>query len=117
MAEDVDVAALFQRLKEEVRGAGRARGNGLGPVQRLKRVRGQAERSWAVSAERALQVKPGLRGKVARPVKQVLRRLMRWYVEPLAVEQRTFNDAALKLIDGLSERADGLAARVGGTGG
>jgi SAM-dependent methyltransferase len=33
-------------------------------------------------------------------------------VEPLAVEQRTFNDAALKLIDGLSERADGLSARV-----
>jgi O-antigen chain-terminating methyltransferase len=37
---------------------------------------------------------------------------MRWYVEPLAVEQRTFNDAALKLIDGVSERGDTLAARV-----
>ena len=29
---------------------------------------------------------------------------MRWYVEPLAAEQRGFNDAALKLLDDLSER-------------
>ena len=31
---------------------------------------------------------------------------MRWYVEPLAAEQRAFNDATLKLIDELYEAAD-----------
>jgi SAM-dependent methyltransferase len=107
-ADDVDVAALFARLKEEVRGLGRAgSANGLGQAQRLKRVRDQAERSWSVSAERPLQGNPA-----SRRVKWFLRKLMRWYVEPLAVEQRTFNDAALKLVDGVSERADVLAARV-----
>jgi SAM-dependent methyltransferase len=35
---------------------------------------------------------------------------MRWYVEPLAVDQRRFNGAVLKLVDALSARADaGLA--------
>ena len=31
---------------------------------------------------------------------------MRWYVEPLAADQRVFNDSVLKLVDALSERAD-----------
>jgi SAM-dependent methyltransferase len=107
-ADDVDVAALFARLKEEVRGLGRAgASNGLGQAQRLKRVRDQAERSWAVSAERPLQG-----SSLSKRVKWFLRKLMRWYVEPLAAEQRTFNDAALKLVDGVSERSDGLAARI-----
>jgi len=35
---------------------------------------------------------------------------MRWYVEPLAADQRVFNDSALKLVDALSERADANAA-------
>jgi SAM-dependent methyltransferase len=59
-----------------------------------------------VSAERPIERRAGAKGFVAYPVKQVLRRLMRWYVEPLAAEQRGFNDAALKLIDHLSERLD-----------
>jgi DnaJ-domain-containing protein 1 len=42
----------------------------------------------------------------------VLRRLMRWYVEPMAADQRAFNDAALKLIDDLSERVDRLTEAV-----
>jgi hypothetical protein len=37
-------------------------------------------------------------------VKGVLRRLMRWYVEPALADQRAFNDAVLKLIDDLDER-------------
>ena len=40
----------------------------------------------------------------AGPVKSVLRRLMRWYVEPAFADQRAFNDAVLKLIDDLDER-------------
>jgi O-antigen chain-terminating methyltransferase len=35
---------------------------------------------------------------------------MRWYVEPLAADQRVFNDSVLKLVDALSERADSSAA-------
>ena len=35
---------------------------------------------------------------------------MRWYVEPLAAEQRSFNDATLKLIDALFEELDRVSA-------
>ena len=95
-----DVRALFERLKHEVERAG------AGDATFRSRARAAAERFWPVSAERPIERRPGPKGLVAYPVKQVLRRLMRWYVEPLAAEQRGFNDAALKLIDDLSERLD-----------
>jgi hypothetical protein len=91
-----DVAALFERLKQEVHAAGpRAADVPLAQV-RLS-ARDQAERLWPVSAERPIVGKAG-------PVKAVLRRLMRWYVEPAFADQRAFNDAAVKLIDDLDER-------------
>lgn len=104
--QELDVAALFERLKQEVRGGA---GGGLAgdPARTRVRlsVRDQAERLWPISAERPLVGKAG-------PVKAVLRRLMRWYVEPMAADQRAFNDAALKLIDDLSERVDRLTEAV-----
>jgi O-antigen chain-terminating methyltransferase len=65
---------------------------------------------WPVSAERPLVRRPGLKGAVAYPVKRLLRPLLRWYVEPLAAEQRAFNDAVLKLLDDLYETADRAVA-------
>src|SRR4051794_16495931 len=98
---DVDVAVLFERLREELR---------RGPVNRgadgaaMATARSAAERFWPVTAERDLERGP--KGFI----KRVLRKLMRWYVEPLAAEQRLFNDSVLKLIDALSARADDTAA-------
>jgi hypothetical protein len=97
-----DVAALFARLKEEIRAAGPR--DGATPAHVRLSVRDQAERLWAVSAERPLVGKGG-------PVKLLLRRLMRWYVEPALADQRAFNDAALKLIDDLDERISRLERR------
>jgi hypothetical protein len=104
--EHTDVAALFARLKEEVRGSGRRLRDDPTKTQIRLSVRDQAERLWPVSAERPLTSSTALRGGALRPVKQVLRRLMRWYVEPLAADQRAFNDAVLKLIDDLEDRVD-----------
>jgi SAM-dependent methyltransferase len=97
---DVDAVALFEHLREEIR-----RG-GAGPEGARGTWRAQAERMWPVSAERPLQRRPGLKGAIAYPVKRLLRPLLRWYVEPLAAEQRAFNDAVLKLVDDLYEAAD-----------
>jgi SAM-dependent methyltransferase len=108
--EEVDVKALFERLQEEVRkGAGGAP-DGSGRSAARIAVRAQAERLWPVSAERPIERQPGLKGAIGRPIKLVLRRLMRWYVEPLAAEQRAFNDASLKLIDDLYEQTDAATA-------
>ena len=102
-ADADDVAALFERLKEEVRASGPRRGE-VTPAQVRLSARDQAERLWAVSAERPIAGKAGA-------VKSALRRLMRWYVEPAFADQRAFNDAVLKLIDDLDERIQRLESR------
>jgi SAM-dependent methyltransferase len=98
---EIDVSDLFERLREELgRGvaAGDARGGDFAATRAL------AERFWPVTAER----EPG--GGAKGFAKRVLRKLMRWYVEPLAADQRVYNDSVLKLVDALSERADSNAA-------
>ena len=103
-SEAVDVKALFERLREEVRkGGGLRSANGdRAPVRLAARM--DAERLWPITAERPFLRRPGAKGLVFQPVKHVLRRLMSWYVEPVAEDQRQFNDAILKLIDDLEER-------------
>jgi SAM-dependent methyltransferase len=110
-SEEVDVEALFAHLQEEVRWGGAAAGDGGRDRSARLAWRGQAERMWPVSAERPIKRRAGLNGLVAYGVKRVLRPFLRWYVEPLAAEQRSYNDAMLKLVDDLSETADGAAAR------
>ena len=75
-------------------------------------ARAEAERLWPVSADRALRLRPGVRGGVGTPAKAVLRKLMRWYVEPLAYDQRSFNAAALRLIDDLEARVAAARGRA-----
>jgi SAM-dependent methyltransferase len=102
-----EVAAIVDRLREEVARPGMlAATNGDSSRAARLAARAQAERFWLVSAERPLERRPGLRGAVLHPVKAVLRKLMRFYVEPLAAEQRAFNDASLKLADATSEELD-----------
>ena len=78
---DDEIAAIFARLWEETyrRPLGE---RGEEPSM----AREEAERMWAVSAERPLGEAPGgwarVRGLALRPVKKVLRAMMRWYVEP-----------------------------------
>jgi hypothetical protein len=120
---EVDVRALFERLKEEVAKGGGTHVEIAEPDARARMLaRSQAERLWPVTADRTLLSRPGLRGAVARPLKQVLKKLMRWYVEPVALDQKGFNDATLKLIDDLQEQVDALKAQIarlegGGAGG
>jgi len=100
-AEDVDVGVLFERLRTELRRGvpeGEARGAEFASVRAL------AERFWPVTAER--EAGSGPKGLV----KRFLRKLMRWYVEPMAADQRVFNDSVLKLVDALSARSDEEAA-------
>ena len=75
-------------------------------------MRGLAERFWPVSADTPLERRPGAKGAVAHRVKLVLRKLMRWYVEPAFAEQRIVNDALLRLVDELSRRVDELERRT-----
>ena len=101
--QEPDLTALFEQLKQEVRRSGVAPGE-AGGVDDRSAARAEAERLWPVSADRNLRLRPGVRGGLGTPAKAVLRKLMRWYVEPLAYDQRSFNAAALRLIDDLEAR-------------
>ena len=79
--DDLDVADLFEQLREELR---RGAGTGGGEGSEFAATRALAERFWPVTAER--EAGGGPKGFV----KRALRKLMRWYVEPLAADQRVF---------------------------
>ena len=102
-------------LREEVRRSGADPGGGAGDEDDRRAARAEAERLWPVSADRSLRLRPGMRGGIGTPVKAVLRKLMRWYVEPLAYDQRSFNAAALRLIDDLQDQVDRLQAELEAT--
>jgi O-antigen chain-terminating methyltransferase len=108
IAQEAEFEAIVARLREEVeRGEGESHG---APSDRYPARRREADSLWAVSAERPFLSRPGplgrARGIALTPVKSVLRKMMRWYVEPLADDQRRFNAAVLRLVDALSERVD-----------
>ena len=108
----VDVEELFRALREEVRRSGADPGRFGGDAGDRRAARAEAERLWPVSADRSLRLRPGWRGGIGTPVKAVLRKLQRWYVEPLAYDQRSFNAATLRLIDDLQEQVDRLQAEL-----
>lgn len=106
---EIDVRALFEQLRRELRTFGSAAPGPEGGAARRAEARSLAERYWPVSAERPVQ---GNAFSVA--VKKAIRKLVRWYVEPFAYEQRLFNDSALKLLDELSEELDRQDGRLAG---
>jgi SAM-dependent methyltransferase len=122
--DDAEIATIFERLRREV--AARPSGDEppgtsgpFGTDGSLSVARDQAERFWAVTADRPYLYKPGawgrVRGLLLVPVKAVLRRLMRWYVEPALAQQRGFNSQVLGALDELSERIDGLGGQLAAT--
>ena len=118
-SEDRQIAAIFERLKDEISGREgvAARGHdGTAPSASQAPSRAEAERYWAVTVDRPFLYKPGswgrLRGLLLVPVKAVLRKLMRWYVEPAFAQQRDFNSRVLQALDELSERVDAVAGAV-----
>jgi SAM-dependent methyltransferase len=99
--DEIDVADLFERLREELR-RGATGGDAAGAD--FAATRALAERFWPVTAER--EAGGGPKGIL----KRILRKLMRWYVEPMAADQRVYNNSLLKLVDALSERTDAAAS-------
>lgn len=107
--EDQEFEAILARLRAELAGAPERLAGSSDPAETARAVvaaRREAERLWAVTAERPYQYKPGrtgrLRGMLLLPLKAPLRRAMRWYVQPLAIDQRHFNAAVVRLIDALA---------------
>jgi hypothetical protein len=110
---DAELDLTIERLKEALRASGANDGDGTAGYLQARR---ELDRLWAVSAERPFLYRTGfwgrLRGLVLVPPKAVLRRLMRWYVEPLATDQRQFNAGVLRLADELGAELARLDKRL-----
>jgi SAM-dependent methyltransferase len=115
IAQEAEFEAILERLNAEVDQRD-AESEGESTFDAYQSRRREAEALWAVSAERPFLSRPGAwgraRGLALRPAKRILRKLMRWYVEPLAADQRRFNAAVLRLSDALSERDDASRASL-----
>jgi hypothetical protein len=113
---EAEIASIVARLRNEIELLQAERPSGADYAGRTLRWRGEAQRLWAVTAERPYLSRSGragrLRGAALKPIKAVLRRLMRWYVEPVATDQRAFNAVALQLVDELADRVRELERRV-----
>jgi hypothetical protein len=116
-ASEEDITVLIARLRAEVRASGGPTISSDGDVSAAPlATRQQAEELWAVTGDRPFLSKPGrwgrVRGALLVPVKVVLRKLMRWYVEPALMDQRTFNAVVLRLIDDQQQQADAKTRRL-----
>jgi SAM-dependent methyltransferase len=115
-AREDEVAAIFERLRQEVMSSPPAPRAADASPDLWRSARDEAERAWPVTAERPYTSRTGavgrVRGLLLAPLKGVLRRLMRWYVEPLAFDQKAFNAAALRLLDDLDHRVTDVSERL-----
>jgi hypothetical protein len=106
-----EVDLIVSRLRRELEVSG---STGVGSEGSVWAALAQAERFWAVTADRPYLYKPGpwgkLRGTLLMPAKAVLRKLMRWYLEPALAQQRDFNSSVLKALKQMNERLDAAPA-------
>ena len=115
---DVEVSRVLARLRAEVQArpaSGEASGQQSADAPRLA-WRMTAERFASVTGDLPYMHRPGplgrIRGLLLVPAKFVLRKLMRWYVEPIAVQQREFNAAVLRALYELAEWTAEQLARL-----
>ena len=108
----VDVAALIAELERELSRAGPRHAGGVRASSVRLNARATADRLARVSADRPLGGRAGLRGALQKPVKLAVRKLARWYVEPVFADQRAFNAALLKLVDDLHAQIERLEAEL-----
>jgi hypothetical protein len=110
-----EVDLIVSRLRDELGTGARTE---VGKEEAAWVARAQAERFWAVTADRPFLYKPGpwgrLRGMALVPAKVVLRKLMRWYIEPALAQQRDFNASILRALMYTNERVDAVAKPEGG---
>ncbi len=108
-----DVATLLEQLRAEVHAQHAARRHsGDDPLQRaLQRSLDDLEITRVVSAHWPLTGRT-LPQKVMALVNKVVRRYLRWYINPIVEQQNAFNDAAARTLRLLAEAYQELASQT-----
>ena len=112
-----EVAAILEALREEVRAARAAQGDAeagtaLGALEReLRHCAEQLEITRVVSAHWPLEGR-GLYQRGLFLVHKLVRRYLRWYVNPIVEQQNAFNEAAARSLRLLIEANGELRAQI-----
>ena len=119
-AEEVpDVAALVAEIQAEVE---RRRRDGEYPAALLERLRAEfhpsgepepPETAMLIESARPLRSETPVAGPAIVFAKRVVRRLLAWYVAPIARDQTRFNQAIVRELRSLELRVEALEGRAG----
>jgi hypothetical protein len=123
MSDALDVAAVLESLRAEVRAARAAAGAGTPEVGgvggELRRAAEEIEIARVVSAHWPLEGR-SLYERGWALVNKVVRRYLRWYINPIVEQQNAYNDASARAIRLLIEQnaalrreLDALRAQIG----
>lgn len=113
MSAEIDVAATLAALRAEVR-ARRAALPAAEPTpteRELQRVLEELEYTRVVSAHWPLEGRNPLEQVVAL-INRVVRRYLRWYINPIVEQQNSFNDTAARAIRLLAAENAALRAEL-----
>jgi len=113
MAEREDVAQVLDRLKEEVRRRKPAETDPmltertaiLRRVYATMRVNPHLPIGWP-------KLPPGILPKLVVVIQKVVRRLLRWYINPIVEQQNAFNSASTGTMESLVQQMERLEASV-----
>jgi hypothetical protein len=116
--DETDVAAILEQLRSELRALRAAQhedqaGTALGAIEReLHHCAEQLEIARVVSAHWPLEGR-NLYERMWALINKIVRRALRWYINPIVEQQNAFNDAAARalrlLIEAHAELRDQLA--------
>ncbi len=112
-----EVAAILEALREQVRAARASQSDAeedtaLGAIEReLRHCAEQLEITRVVSAHWPLEGR-GLYERALNLVHKLVRRYLRWYINPIVEQQNAFNDAAARALRLLIESNGELRAQL-----
>src|SRR4029079_4585752 len=111
----MDVAAILEGLRVEVRARRLAQGQAEeGPLERdLRRSLDEIELHRVISAHWPLMGKT-VPQRVVALVNKLVRRYLRWYINPIVEQQNAYNDAVARALRLLAEAYSDLGEQIGG---
>jgi len=114
---DIDVASILEGLRAEVRARRLAQGQAEeGPLERdLRRSLDEIELHRVVSAHWPLLGKT-VPQRVVALVNKLVRRYLRWYINPIVEQQNAYNDAVARALRLLAEAYGDLGEQIVGIG-
>jgi len=107
LRQDASVADGDEERQEQLLAELRAATRGAAPADEWGRARALAAEHARVSTDRHA----GGGRRLSAP-KRLVRRLLRWYVEPVFDDQRLYNEALLRLADDLRSQVEELEAEL-----